>query len=225
MTCLGLVFSQTQGSSTKHLFSLQSESVSSLIRKSWVYAWNIPTQTTNENKLFPRIIHRQYTDWKFTCLRNDQDYSRRGLHPRTEIRLLEQYSLQEAYQLNVSVSIEQFPVSFEFIQVMAYITKALPLFQLEFINNAIGVRYRENQQLWRQTIVQIKPRQKYQLQLKFQYPSFVLMMDGKLVYTYSVKPDTKISPHSFWIQFGVYKNKVSKVDQTVTFHSLDLYRL
>jgi hypothetical protein len=163
--------------------------------------------------------------WKFTCLRSDQDYARKGLNPRTEIRLLQEYPLSQRYQFNISISIDQFPVSYEFLQVMTYLPKALPLLQLEFIDNQIGVRYREAGQLWRKPLVPATLLKRTQIQLKMDFPCIVIMINGKIMFSYCLKNQDHIKNNSFWIQFGVYKNKQLKVDQSVNYHTLDLYKL
>lgn len=200
-----------------NLFTLHQSNLSEIIRYSWVYAWGVPAVCHRVEQLGNRITESE-RGILFITFVGDKDFTKGGLHPRTELRSLKSMDSTRHHQFNMTVYPLSHPYSnFEFFQLMSYIPAAKPFLQLEFRNNKIGIRYLlPNKELGIYPIETVQ-RQKYMFTIEVKLPYVIVFMNGREVWKNNY---SYIKCSEMWYQWGVYLNKVPKIDQSILFEDL-----
>lgn len=197
----------------------------------WVFAWDVAGSTNlDDPDIYRRVIRQpDGSGIRIICFGNDQDYSRNGLNPRTELRL-QGYQLPTGKRHRVIYRVNapaQSNANFEMLQFMK---SSYPWLQIDLLNGDYNARYFDFSRRWlkRDKIASWVPDQLLEWQIDFLQSSgsdafIIVWLNGKEVWRRNA-PNSSGSGTA-WLQYGVYKAGSSGgQDRFIDVHRLAIFQ-
>jgi hypothetical protein len=192
--------------------------------KYWVFVWGAkPTEYTSQ-AVYDRIKNKG-NKLEITCFKDDNDYSNLGLNPRAELRVNGYFiPVNKPLYVRIDMKLNHYDSRFVFFQIMQYDSgRAGPILQLEVRNGKFGVRYNNfNNGLSVAPLFDENLENAiWDIELLNHISNGYIRVyyNGKQVWELKGRTISDSSPNA-WIQYGVYRNSGTNIDQSVTINEL-----